>query len=85
MMEQSEPGSARKKQKHTPKHQIIGDTKIDEARGNLDDEIDMKEWELIGPPGTFAEGVFKGFQRSNSEEVAVKVVSLQNPEIRRSQ
>jgi hypothetical protein len=45
----------------------------------------MKEWELIGPPGSFAEGVFKGFQRLNSEEVAEKVVSLQNPQIRRSQ
>jgi len=34
--------------------------------------------ELIRSAGTFAEAVFKGEQRSNREEVAVKVVSLQN-------
>ena len=63
-----------KRSKHT-----YGVEKCDfELRGNLDTEVDMKDWELIGPQGTFAEAVFKGELRSNKEEVAVKVVSLQN-------
>jgi serine/threonine protein kinase len=67
--------------RHAPK--MIGDEKPDE--GGLDDQIDMKDWEFLGPPGSYADGVFKGFQRSNLAEVAVKVVSTQNTRICESQ
>jgi serine/threonine protein kinase len=71
--------SARHKKQH-----IMGDETIDEPSGDLDMEIDMNEWKLIGYPGTYAEGVYEGQLRSNCEEVAVKVVSLRNPSIRES-
>lgn len=44
----------------------------------------MADWTLIGPPGTYAEGVFQGCLRSNRLEVAVKVVSLRNQHIHQS-
>jgi serine/threonine protein kinase len=66
------------------KQHIMGDEKIDEPSGDLDMEIDMNDWKLIGFPGTYAEGVYEGQLRSNREEVAVKVVSLRNPSIRES-
>jgi hypothetical protein len=67
-----------------PKQHICGDENdkdVDEGKGDLDEEVDMGDWTLIGPPGTYAEGVFQGCLRSNRLEVAVKVVSLRNHHI----
>jgi hypothetical protein len=69
------------------KQNICGDENdqdIEEGKGNLDEEVDMADWTLIGPPGTYAEGVFQGCLRSNRLEVAVKVVSLRNQHIHQS-
>jgi serine/threonine protein kinase len=75
----------RTSERRTRRQQLIGDEKLDEAQGNLDDQIFMGNWEHIGPPGTYADGVYKGLQRSNNAEVAVKVVSLLNPHIMNSE
>jgi serine/threonine protein kinase len=54
------------------------------ANIDLDDEFYMDEWELLGPMGSYAESVFKGKSRAADEEVAIKVISLQNQQLRRS-
>ena len=53
-------------------------------KGNLDELVDMGDWELLGPMGSYAESVFKGKTRAEDEEVAIKVVSLKNEALWRS-
>jgi serine/threonine protein kinase len=53
-------------------------------KGDLDELVDMGDWELLGPMGSYAESVFKGKTRAEDEEVAIKVVSLRNEALWRS-
>jgi hypothetical protein len=51
---------------------------IADMKGNLEEHFDMADWEFVGPQGSYAESVFKGKTWETQEEVAIKVVSLQN-------
>jgi hypothetical protein len=57
---------------------------VADIRGELEQLVDMGDWELIGPMGSYAEAVFKGKTVKEEEEVAIKVVSLGNPVLRES-
>ncbi len=51
---------------------------IADMKGNLEEHFDMGDWEFVGPQGSYAESVFKAKTWETQEEVAIKVVSLQN-------
>jgi len=57
---------------------------VQDIKGNLEDLVDMGDWELVGPMGSVAESVFKGKTLAEEEEVAIKVVSLNNSFLRDS-
>ena len=57
---------------------------VADIRGELEQLVDMGDWEVIGPMGTYAEAVFKGKTVKEEEEVAIKVVSLGNQALRES-
>jgi serine/threonine protein kinase len=57
---------------------------VAELKGELEELVDMGDWELIGPMGSFAEAVFKGKTMKEEEEVAIKVISLGNRALRKS-
>ncbi len=54
---------------------------VDIRKEELDEHFDMGDWEFLGPQGSFAESVFKAKTWHYQEEVAIKVVSLQNPNL----
>jgi hypothetical protein len=54
---------------------------VDNEKEELEEHFDMGDWEFVGPQGSFAESVFKAKTWDSQEEVAIKVVSLQNPNL----
>ena len=57
---------------------------VQDIKGELEDLVNMGDWELVGPMGSVAESVFKGKTLVEEEEVAIKVVSLNNSFLRDS-
>jgi hypothetical protein len=57
---------------------------VQDMKGELEDLVNMGDWELVGPMGSVAESVFKGKTLVEEEEVAIKVVSLNNSFLRDS-
>ncbi len=47
----------------------------------LEEHFNMGDWEFIGPQGSYAESVFRAKTWESEEDVAIKVVSLQNPSL----
>ena len=54
---------------------------VADIKGELEEHFDMGDWEFVGPQGSYAESVFKAKTWDTQEEVAIKVVSLQNEQL----
>ena len=54
---------------------------VDNMKKELEEHFDMGDWEFVGPQGSFTESVFKAKTWDSQEEVAIKVVSLRNPQL----
>jgi len=67
------PSPSFKLERQAGKHDGVADMK-----GELEEHFNMGEWEFVGPQGSYAESVFRAKTWESEEEVAIKVVSLQN-------
>ena len=67
------PSPSFKLERQAGKHDGVADMKEE-----LEEHFNMGEWEFVGPQGSYAESVFRAKTWESEEEVAIKVVSLQN-------
>ena len=59
------------------------DDEAHDVHGELDEEFDMGQWEVIGTQGSYADCVCKGKHKEEDKDVAIKVISLANESLQR--